>query len=170
MNAKTVLTITAAALFLALGLQAQTTSITASLNKKLGIYVFPAQQQDAAKQAQDEQAAYAWAVEQSGVDPLTMKATEVASVDKGPDGSVVKGAARGALAGVAIGAIAGDAGKGAAIGATGGAAAGGIGKRRADADAEKQAQNAATQTDAQALANFKKAYTVALEGKGYSVK
>ena len=150
--------------------QAQTTNITASLNKKLGIYVFAAKKQDAAQQAKDEQEAFEWAVKQTGVNPLTMKATQAAAVEKGPDGKAVKGAARGALAGVAIGAIAGDAGKGAAIGATGGGLVGVIKKRRANADAKQEAQTTATQTDEKALANFIKAYTACLEGKGYSVK
>ena len=91
---------------------AQPASMTASLNKNLGLYVFPAKDQKPDQQATDEQACYSWAVQQSGIDPLNMQATKPDSVAKGPDGSAVKGAAKGAVAGVAIGAIAGDAGKG----------------------------------------------------------
>jgi hypothetical protein len=86
----------------------QPASMTASLNKNLGIYVFPAKDQKPDQQSKDEQACYSWAVQQSGVDPLNMQATKPDSVAKGPDGSAVKGAAKGAVAGVAIGAIAGD--------------------------------------------------------------
>jgi hypothetical protein len=154
--------------------QAQTTNkatgVMASLNKSLDLFVFPAKQQDAATQEQDEQACYTWAVEQSGVDPLNQKATEAETVDKSPDGSAARGATRGALRGLAIGAVAGDAGRGAAIGATGGGIGGVAGKKRADARAEQQAQAAATQKDLQARDSFKKAYCVCLEAKGYTAK
>ena len=83
---------------------AKPASMTASLNKSLGLYVFPAKEQKPEQQAKDEQACYSWAVEQSGIDPLTMQATKADTVAKGPDGSAVKGAAKGALAGAAIGA------------------------------------------------------------------
>lgn len=145
-------------------------SMTASLNKALGVFVFPAKEQTPEQQAADEQACYTWAVEQSGVDPLTMEATAPDSVATGPDGSAVRGAARGAVAGVAIGAIAGDAGKGAAIGAAAGAMGGVAGRRQRQAQKEQQAQQKAAATDAAKLESFKKAYAACLEGKGYSVK
>jgi hypothetical protein len=145
-------------------------SMTASLNKSLGLYVFPAKDQKADQQAQDEQACYGWAVEQSGVDPLTMTATKPDSVAKGPDGSAVKGAAKGAVAGVAIGAIAGDAGKGAAIGAAAGGMAGVAGGKKKKAQKEQQATATAAATDQAKVDSFKKAYSACLEGKGYTVK
>ena len=93
-----------------------------------------------------------------------------APVDKSADGTAVVGAAKGAAAGAAIGAIAGDAGKGAAIGAV----AGGLGGRRAkkagDAQEAQKNQQAANQHNADMLNGFKKAFTVCLEGKGYTVK
>ncbi len=55
---------------------AKPASMTASLNKSLGLYVFPAKEQKPEQQAKDEQACYSWAVEQSGIDPLTMQATK----------------------------------------------------------------------------------------------
>jgi hypothetical protein len=145
-------------------------SMTASLNKALGMYVFPAKSQTPEQQAADEQACYAWAVEQSGVDPLTTEATKPDSVETGPDGTVVRSAARGAVAGAAIGAIAGDAGKGAAIGAAAGGMSGVGAKRRKDAKKEEQTQQNASATDQAKIENFKKAYAACLEGKGYSVK
>lgn len=145
-------------------------SITASLNKSLGMFVFPAKDQAPAQQNQDEAACYQWAVQQSGVDPLNMTATTPDSVATGPDGSAVRGAARGAVAGVAIGAIAGDAGKGAAIGAAAGGMAGARGKRVSDSKKAEQAEAAAHTTDAAKTESFKKAYSACLEGKGYSVK
>jgi len=149
---------------------AQPASMTASLNKNLGVYVFPGKDQKPDQQAKDEQACYSWAVQQSGVDPLNMTATKPDSVAKGPDGSAVKGAAKGAVAGVAIGAIAGDAGKGAAIGAAAGGMGGVAGKKKKDAQKQQQAQQQAAATDKAKIDSFKKAYSACLEGKGYSVK
>jgi len=149
---------------------AKPASMTASLNKALGVFVFPAKDQKPEQQQNDEQACYSWAVEQSGVDPLNMDATKPDSVTTGPDGSAVRGAARGAVAGVAIGAIAGDAGKGAAIGAAAGAMGGAAGRRQRQAQKEQQAQETASATDNAKIEGFKKAYSACLEGKGYSVK
>lgn len=141
-----------------------------SFAKSLGIYVFPAKDQDQATQDKDDTDCYKWAVEQSGVDPLNPTKVEAAQVDTSPDGTAVRGAARGAAAGVAIGAIAGDAGKGAAIGAV----AGGLAGRRAKVAHDQQQQQAnnqaATQAETAMTDSFKKAFTVCLEGKGYTVK
>ena len=111
---------------------------TTSFAKSLGIYVFPAKDQDAATQQKDDSDCYRWAVEQSGVDPINPPKVEAAQVDTSPDGTAVKGAARGAAAGVAIGAIAGDAGKGAAIGAAAGAMAGRRAKVQGDAQQQRK--------------------------------
>jgi outer membrane lipoprotein SlyB len=109
-------------------------------------------------------------VEQSGVDPLNPTKVEAKKVDTNPDGSAVVGAAKGAAAGVAIGAIAGDAGKGAAIGAVVGGLAGRRAKKYGDAqEQQKNNQDAAKQQTAM-TDSFKKAFTVCLEGKGYTVK
>jgi len=149
---------------------AKPTSMTASLNKSLGVFVFPAKDQKPEQQSQDEQACYTWAIEQSGVDPLNMTATKPDSVAKGPDGSAVKGAAKGAVAGVAIGAIAGDAGKGAAIGAAAGGMKGASGGKKKQQQAEDKAKKDAAAADKAKIDSFKKAYSACLEGKGYSVK
>ena len=149
---------------------AQDTSLTASLNKQIGVYVFPAKNQTPEQTQKDESYCYDWAVQNSGVDPLNMQAVKPDSVKTGPNGAMVAGAAKGAAAGVAIGAIAGDAGTGAAVGA----AAGGMAGRRARKQGEKaqkqQAQqNAELATQAQ-VDSFKKAYKACLSGKGYTVE
>ena len=149
---------------------AKPASMTASLNKSLGVFVFPAKDQTPEQQSKDEQACYSWAVEQSGVDPLNMTASKPDSVATGPDGSAVKGAAKGALAGAAIGAIAGDAGKGAAIGAAAGGMGGVAGKKQKQAQKEQEAKKTAATTDQTKIDSFKKAYSACLEGKGYTVK
>jgi hypothetical protein len=152
---------------------AQPTSPAAAL----GLYVYPAKGQTADQQKQDEQACYAWAKEQSGIDPATVTAnTDSAkqaageAVDSAAGGAAVRGAARGAAGGAIVGGIAGDAGTGAGIGAVAGAAKG----RKAKKGAEKQAeQQAVQQTNAQAagkIDTFKKGMSACLEGKGYTVK
>jgi hypothetical protein len=134
----------------------------------LGMFVYPAKGQDAAQQDKDEVECYAWARQQTNIDPMVEPApVEAAEV---PKGGAVKGAAGGAIAGTAIGAIAGDTGKGAAIGATAGAMKGRRAQKRAARGAEQQAQQ---QTQAQATSTkdtFKKGWGACLEGRGYSVK
>jgi len=149
---------------------AQTPAPTTSFAKSLGIYVFPAKDQDAATQQKDDSDCYRWAVEQSGVDPINPPKVEAAQVDTSPDGTAVKGAARGAAAGVAIGAIAGDAGKGAAIGATAGAIHGRRAKVAGDAQQQEKNNQAAAAQQTAMTDSFKKAFTACLEGKGYTVK
>ena len=161
------------------GLQAQVKEIggksvqdevVPGLAKGLGIYVFPSGNQDQKTQDADEMACYRWAVQQSGFDPLNPEKVEAGQAYRGPDGSAVGGAARGAAAGAAIGAIAGDAGKGAAIGAVSGAMSGAR-SRAVRAQAQQQQMNqAAASANKEMMDNFKKAFSVCMEGKGYTVK
>ncbi len=134
------------------------------------MYVFPAEDQSKEQMEKDQSDCYKWAVEQSGVDPLNPPKVEAAQVQKGPDGAAIVGSAKGAAAGAAIGAICGDAGKGAAIGAV----SGGLRGRRASVagrSAQQSANNqAAVNKEKELTDSFKKAYSVCLEGKGYTVK
>jgi hypothetical protein len=143
----------------------------------LGLFVYPANEQDAYQQSMDELECYAWAQEQSGVNPMNIDANAEAAAAAArketadaTQGAAVGGAARGALGGAAVGAIAGDAGKGAAIGAV----VGGVRGRGAKKGAEEQAAQAgAAQAEAAAdeqLETFKRAMIVCLEGRGYTVK
>lgn len=154
----------------ALAANTQTTPKSTSISSGLGLYVFPTKNQNEATQDADETACYKWAKEQTGVDPMNPPKVEAAKVDQSPDGTAVVGAAGGAAAGAAIGAIAGDAGKGAAIGAV----VGGLRGRRAKVvgDAQEQQQNnqAAEAKQKELMANFNKAFTACMEGKGYTVK
>ena len=149
---------------------AQDASIGASLTAKLGMYVFPANDQTPDQVNKDENDCYAWAVQQSGVDPLNPPEVQAEQVATGPDGAMIRGGARGAAGGAAIGAIAGDAGKGAAIGAVVGGVRGRRAKSAGDAAAQQQADATAQQTEANLMNSFKKAFSVCLEGKGYTVK
>jgi hypothetical protein len=74
--------------------QTPTTTTTTSFAKSLGIYVFPAKNQDKATQEKDDADCYRWAVEQSGIDPVNPPKVEAAQVDTSPDGTAVVGAAK----------------------------------------------------------------------------
>lgn len=140
------------------------------ISQGLKLYVFPAKGQTKQKQKEDEFECYKWATEQSGIDPLNLPKVEAAPAQSGPTGGAVRGAARGAAAGVAIGAIAGDAGKGAAIGATAGAMKGASAGQQAQAQQNQKAQADAAAKEQAMKDSYKKAFSVCIEGKGYTVK
>ena len=148
----------------------QDKSLGAAVTSKMGMYVFPAKGQDAAQQDKDQSDCYTWAVQQSGEDPINPTKVEAAQVPTGPDGAAIRGSARGAAGGAAIGAICGDAGKGAAIGAVAGALRGRRASRVGHAMAQEGNNQVAAEQEATMMNNFKKAYSVCLEGKGYTVK
>ncbi len=138
--------------------------------KSLGLYIFPSNDQDKATQETDEMACFKWAKEQTGYDPLNPTQVVGATVDKSADGTAIKGSAKGAAGGAAIGAIAGDTGKGAAIGATVGAVRGRRAKVGGDAK-QQQANDQDAATKSKELENdYKKAFSVCMEGKGYTIK
>jgi len=141
-----------------------------SMSNSLGIYVFPANNQDQATQDADEMACYKWAINQTGYDPLNPPVVQAAEVDTSTDGSAVKGAAVGAAGGAAVGAIAGDAGKGAAIGATVGGVRGVRGKKLKEGRQQQANEQAAAATSADLANDYNKAFSVCMEGKGYTVK
>lgn len=139
--------------------------------KSLELFAYPAKGQTPKQQELDEKNCYQWAIDESGVDPMNMpniKAATPATEKSG--GEAVKGAARGAAAGAVIGAVAGDAGTGAAVGAVAGGM-GGVGKRKAKARKERQeaVESIEAQEDA-LMEKFKKAFSVCMEGKGYTIK
>jgi len=142
---------------------------------QIGMVVYPAQGQSAEQQAKDEAACWEWAEAQTGIQlvagsPDTEQAAKAArdTAAKATQGAAVGGAARGALAGVAIGAIAGNTGKGAAIGAAAGAMGGLAARNRAIASAEQQGAAQAQAANTAAIAEFKKAGGVCLQGRGYT--
>ena len=149
------------------------------IHKKLNAFVYAANQQSPDQQQYDEMDCYNWAKSQTSIDPMGPP-TPVQQVEKGENeakGSRVRGAGRGALGGAVIGGIAGDAGKGAAIGATVGTMRGGRqvrqGKAAAEQDyqqAQAEAQQQAAATDKQKISTFKKAFSVCVQGRGYSVQ
>lgn len=138
-----------------------------SISSSLGLVPYPSKGQSEAQQNQDEGGCYAWAKQQTGIDPMA-----VANTPPPPSGRAVgggerlRGAARGAVGGAGIGAIAGDAGDGAGIGAVAGTMAGGRQARQNRQAQSQQAQNAKAAT----IQHFNKAFGACMEGKGYVVK
>ena len=131
------------------------------------LYVFPAKGQNEKQTEQDKYSCYGWAKNQTGFDPMNPPQVQAGAAQSGP--SALGGAARGAAGGAIIGAIAGDAGKGAAIGA----AAGGItrGFRNRDQQNQQQAQQQQQASQINRMrSDYDRAYTVCLEGKGYTVR
>ena len=162
---------------------------TQSLSSSLGVLVYPAGGQAADKQAADEGECFAWAKQQTGIDPFAAPPPPAAAPAPAPQqasstsgGQRVRGAARGAAAGAVIGEIANDdASEGAAVGAAVGVMKGGAEKRQSRREAEEQAkaqaeqqasQQAAQQGAAQSeqRATFNKGFGACLEGRGYTVK
>lgn len=147
------------------------------------VYAFPQKGQSPAQQSTDESDCYNWATQNTGTNPFQLQKQEqaeqqqseqaMAAAGSAGAGAGARGAVGGAAGGALIGAIAGDAGKGAAYGAATGLLVGHHRKKvaRHQAEASVGAQSAQQQQDiATQLTNFKKAFSVCLEGKNYLVK
>jgi hypothetical protein len=142
-------------------------ALAQSLSSSLGLAPYPSKGQSAQQQNKDEGECFAWAKQQTGIDPIAVASAP--TKESGPaagGGERLKGAARGALGGAAIGAIAGDTGKGAGIGAVAGTMAGGKQARQNKAAKEQQAEQAKSGT----LQQFNKAFSACMEGRGYLIK
>ena len=143
----------------------------------VGLAVYPAKSQDAALQSKDEGECYAWAKQQTGIDPTV---TTAPAAVEAPKGGAVRGAARGAAKGAAVGAVGEDdrvrddgnldASEGAGAGAAVGAVKGRRAQKKAGKQAEAKAAETAKATDATNKGTFAKSWGACLEGRGYSVK
>ncbi len=143
----------------------------------LGLAVYPSKSQDAAQQGKDEGECYAWARQQTNIDPTV---TSTPAAVEAPRGGAVKGAAKGAVKGAAVGAVGDDerhrdegtldASEGAGAGAAVGAAKGRRAQKKAGKQAEAKAAETAKVQDNTAKDTFKKSWGACLEGRGYSVK
>lgn len=140
------------------------------ISQSLNLFVYPSKGQSQEKQKSDEFECYKWAMEQSGIDPMNMPKTQAAPAQEGPTGAGVGGAAKGAAVGAALGSINGNAGEGAAAGAILGGLAGRRQGKQAQAQQNQHAQATATATDQAKIDNYKKAFSVCIEGKGYTIK
>ena len=131
-------------------------------------YVYPQKGQDQAQQDRDRGECHIWATNQSGFDPTQASASPPSSREA-KQGGLVRGGARGAALGAAVGAISGNAGKGAAIGAASGGLVGGM--RRADQNSQQKQDEKNWQARQNAMrAEYQRAQTACLEGRGYSVQ
>jgi hypothetical protein len=166
------------------GEPAQPATTQKSLAATLNVYVFPTKGQASQQQSQDEASCYSWAVTNVGFDPFDVQKKaeqqqqqteqKEGQIEDAGKGAGAKGAVGGAAAGALIGAIAGNSvGHSAAIGAASGLI---IARRRAhhqqaqaSRQLEQQSQQAAKATQEQ-MENFKKAFSVCLEGMDYLVK
>ncbi len=166
------------------GIVAQAPPSGKSLAATLNVYVFPSAGQAADQQSKDEGECYQWAVQNTGSDPFDLQKSaqqtqaqaqqQAAATKQATQGAGAKAAVGGAAAGALIGEIASDdAGEGAAIGAAAGLIAGRRRAKAAQGKADAQAQQQvgqSKQTTAEAMGNFKKAFSVCLESKKYMVK
>lgn len=155
-----------------------------TLAATMNVYAFPQASQNAEKQSKDESDCYAWATSNTGSDPFALSKQQaqqqqqtqqqVQQAKGAAQGAGARGFAGGAMAGAVIGEIANDdAGQGAAWGAAVGAvSARRRAKAQSDAAASQAEQSGAQkqQATAQQIENFKKAFSVCLEGKQYLVK
>jgi hypothetical protein len=138
-----------------------------SISSSLGVVPYPSKGQSPSQQNKDEGECYAWAKNQTGIDPVAVaNAPPPSSGPAAGGGERVRGAARGAAGGAAVGAIAGDTGKGAAVGAVVGTMAGGRQARQNQRAQQQQAQDAKAGT----IQHFNKAFGACMEGRGYVVK
>lgn len=156
------------------------------LSSALEVFVFPSQGQTSDQQLIEEGECYDWAVERTGVDPFDLRKQQQeqakqAEAAKAQAGKVGKGAgATGAVGGAAAGALIGGVArgsKGARRGAAAGAVLGGLAgasarreaRKQAGKQVEAQAQQQQRATEGQ-MENFKKAFGVCMESKGYMVR
>ena len=161
-----------------------TTTSNKTLAATLNVYAFPQKGQEPSVQSQDEAACYNWAVQNTGSDPFQLQkqaqqqaqATHQASqqaAQQSSGGTVGREMVKGAAVGTLIGGISGNEGKGAAYGAAAGLIRGNRRSQQQQASAQQSVQQQgaqAQQATAEQIENFKKAFSVCLEGKGYMVK
>jgi hypothetical protein len=143
------------------------------------VYFYPAQGREipAAQQDRDRYECYAWAVQQTGFDPNSPSVApheRVRAVPSEPSGA---GIAVGGVTGAMIGAATAspwNAGPNMLIGALAGAAIGGVAEAAQVDHANAQADAAARSTRNAALdekaAEYRRAMSACLEGRGYSVR
>jgi hypothetical protein len=148
--------------------QKQSDSGRSAVASRLGVFIYPKNSQDQARQAKDEDECYNSAKQQSGIDPAAPPPPPQEA--KKQKGGGAKGAAKGAAGGAAIGGIAGDAGTGAAVGATAGAVRGRRQQKKANKQAEQEAQQTAHAQQQQTLDTFKKGFSACMDARQYSVK
>jgi hypothetical protein len=133
------------------------------------LMIYPSKGQSQKQQEQDQSECYNWAKQKSGFDPMAAPTATAPPPDEGAPARPVRGAAVGALAGLAIGSLTGEAGAGAAIGAAAGGLFGGI-RRRHQAEQQQQWADQQATTYENNRANYNRAFSACMTGRGYTVK
>ena len=167
--------------------------IVTQSNAQQGLYAFPLKNQSPEQQSNDQNRCGNWATKNTGYDPRRTQAQGSSGYygsapppqagyfgkGKAGQGGVVRDSAGGAALGAIGGAIAGDAGKGAAIGALAGGLFGGI--RRSNRNYEREQyyrqqemqrqemQRQQQATVARDANEYRRAWTVCMQGLGYNV-
>lgn len=170
MNTRILLVLTVAASLTACATSAPRSYTPAEPVNLTRVYFYPQHGQDEAQQDRDRYDCHVWSVRQTGFDPSRRIAPEARASIVPRRSSVGPGAAVGAALGAVI-AGPGDVVQGAAIGALAGAVVG------AAADSGEQVTRAAPRQDARAYgrygqeaAEYRRAISACLEGRGYSVR
>ncbi len=140
------------------------------------VYFYPMQGQDAARQDRDRYDCYLWAADQTGFDPARRIGPSEARAAVVPAPSPGQTVATGAAVGAAIGAVAagrGDAFEGAVVGAAAGAVVGSAAasaqQQQARAVEARYNRQGAARYEREA-AEYRRAMSACLEGRGYSVR
>ncbi len=137
------------------------------------VFFYPTQGQSTEQQDRDRYECHQWAVQQTGFDPSRRPLSESERNATVPARETGQAAAAGAVVGAVIGAIAaprGDAAKGAIVGA---AAGGLLGAAGAEAEAAEASRASARRDMVQGRRNaaeYRRAMSACLEGRGYSVR
>lgn len=142
------------------------------------VYFYPAQGQSEAQQDRDRYDCYVWAVDQTGFDPSRRIAPREARATVVPARAPGETIAAGAAVGAAVGAVAadgGEAGKGAVVGALAGAVVGSAvaSAQRDEAEAieaRRDARGSGNGRYEREAAEYRRAMSACLEGRGYSVR
>lgn len=137
------------------------------------VYFYPARGQNQARQDRDRYECYLWARKQTGFDPSDpdLAPHQRFNVVGGPPPG--QGAAVGAVTGAAVGAIAsspGHKGEGAVVGAVAGAMIGAASETAQRREAERRISAQRRAQLEQQAANYRRALTACLEGRGYTVR
>lgn len=151
----------------------QATPVSPSALPSTEVYFYPARGQSAEEQERDRYECYLWAMRQTGFDPsqpqlLPHQRLEV--VASRPAGET---AAAGAAAGAVLGAVLSPRGRqaeGAVFGAVTGAMVGVAAEAARQEQAEQTQQRRRSEQIEQQAANYRRAMTACLEGRGYSVR
>jgi len=145
------------------------TAASQSMQKDLGVFVYPKGEQGAVQQVGDQIECYESAKTRTSIDP---KAPPPAvNAPQAQRGGAVRGAARGAARGAVVGEVANDrAGDGAAAGAAMGAMRGAARQQQANAAAQQQAEQQAEAAQAERINTFKQAFSACMDARNYSVK